>query len=84
VHIQNSSGEGVLTFAPAKQIQSIVFSSPDLANGETYLVYVGGSSSGTQSDGLYQGGTYTQGDPYTSFTISSVVTTIGSGGMRPQ
>ncbi len=84
VHIQNSTGEEVLTFAPSKQIQSIVFSSPDLANGETYLVCVGGSSSGPQSDGLYQGRAYTQGDQYTSFTISSVVTAIGSGGMRPQ
>lgn len=80
VHIQNSAGEEILTFAPTKQFQSIVFSSVKLVNGETYTVFTGGESTGRVVDNLYPDGTYTPGEQFTSFTISSVVTTIGSSG----
>jgi hypothetical protein len=79
-HIGTEGGEGVLTFAPTKAYQSIVLSSPELKNGSTYLVYIGGSSTGAVTDGLYSGGTYTSGTQATSFTISGVVTTVGSPG----
>jgi hypothetical protein len=79
-HIQNSAGKDILTFAPTKSYQSVAFSSPKLVNGETYTIYLGGSSTGTATDGLYQGGTYTPGTQSESFTISSVVTQVGSGG----
>lgn len=80
VHIQDSAGEEILTFAPSKAYQSIVFSSPELVTGETYTVYTGGSASSASSSGLVQDGSYSAGSQYTSFTISSVVTGIGSGG----
>ncbi len=79
-HIENSAGEDILTFVSTKTYQSIAFSSAELLLGETYTLYVGGSSSGTSVDGLYQGGTYTAGNSQGSFTISSSVTTVGSGG----
>jgi hypothetical protein len=82
VHIQTSDGSEVLTFAPTKQYQSIVLSSPDLVAGAAYEVYYGGSSDGAATDGLYQGGTYTSGTEYTSFTVSSTVTMIGGGRFR--
>jgi hypothetical protein len=82
-HIQNSAGEDILTFAPTKEYQSVVFSSPKLVNGETYTIYLGGSSTGSATDGLYQDGTYTPGTQSESFTISSVVTQVGSGGRGP-
>ena len=78
VHIRTGEGQEVLTFAPSKQYQSIVFSSPALVSGSTYDVYYGGSSTGTAQDGLYQGGEYSPGTKYGSFTVSSVVTTIGN------
>ena len=78
VHLQTSEGQEVLTFAPAKQYQSIVFSSPTLVSGSTYDVYYDGSSTGTAQDGLYQGGEYAPGTKYGSFTVSSVVTTMGN------
>jgi hypothetical protein len=77
IFIQSGAGDDILTFAPTKQYQSIVLSSSELVNGETYDVYLGGTSTGTPNDGLYEGGTYTPGTQYTSFTISSVVTRIG-------
>jgi len=81
VHIQDSQGNAILTFAPDKQYQSLAFSSPDLVTGETYTVYNGGSTSGEAIDGLVRGGVYMPGSAYTSFTVESNVTMIG-GRMR--
>ena len=78
VHIETESGQDVLTFVPVKQYQSVLLSSPEFENGSTYVVYSGGSSSGTVSDGLYSGGTFTGGSRVASFTVSSVVASAGS------
>lgn len=83
IHIRNSDGGGILTFAPSKRYQSVVFSSPDLLMSSTYEVYLGGRSTGTMNDGLYQNGVYTPGTEYTSFTVSSPVTKIGIGDHMP-
>ena len=80
VHIQNNAGEDLLTFAPGVDYQSIAFSSPALAQDATYTVFTGGSSTGTVTDGLYQGGAYTAGTQVANFTSSGTVTTVGSGG----
>ncbi len=81
-HIQASDGTNVLTYRCTKQTQSVAFCAPLLVKGRTYDIYTGGSSTGTVTDGLVQGGTYTAGTKYGSFTISSMVTTLGStGGM---
>lgn len=80
VHITNSAGENVLTFAPDKAYQSLAFSSSALVQGETYTVYVGGSTAGTVQDGVYTDGSYRGGTEYASFTVSSAVTQVGSGG----
>jgi hypothetical protein len=77
VHIETKDGQEILTFVPTKAYQSVVLSSPDLENGSTYLVYSGGSSTGTATDGLYSGGTYAAGTEAASFTISSMVTGAG-------
>ncbi len=77
VNIQNAAGESVLTFAPAKAYSSILFSSPDLAQGTEYTLYVGGSATGTEVGGLYTDGTYSGGSEYGSFTQSSMVTMLG-------
>jgi hypothetical protein len=78
IHIQDSQGNAILTFAPTKDYQSLAFSSAALVTGETYTVYSGGSSSGAVTDGLVEGGVYTPGTEYTAFTVESVVTQIGA------
>lgn len=82
VEIRTSDGDAVLTFAPTKAFQSIAFSSPELADGATYEVFVGGSAAGAEQDGLYQDAADAPGTRYASFTMSGVVTTIGSTGGR--
>ncbi len=83
VHIETTSGEAVLTFIPTKAYQSVLISSPELQNGESYVMYVGGSSTGTAVDGLIMDGEYTPGTQAASFTITSIVTgQTESGGRR--
>lgn len=79
LNIQDESGTSVMTFAPSKQYQSIVFSSPELMTGGEYTLYYGGSATGTETGGLYVDGTYSPGTEYITFTVSSVTTIIGGG-----
>lgn len=90
VHVETQDGKAVLTFVPTKTYQSVLLSSPELENGSTYVIYTGGSSTGTVADSLYAGGTYSAGTQIASLTISSMVTSAGSarggfpgGGRRP-
>jgi len=78
VHIECADGRGVLTFAPTKAYQSVVFSSPDLELGATYAIYTGGSSTGSLTDSIYAGGSYTPGTLVTEVTISDILTVAGS------
>jgi hypothetical protein len=69
VHIESEDGEDVLTFVPTKVYQSVVLCSSQLTKGTTYIVYSGGSSTGTVADGLYSGGTYVPGTELGSITL---------------
>ena len=80
IHIQNSAGTGILTFAPEKNYQSLAFSSPNLQTGTSYQVYTGGSSTGDMADGLYENGAYSGGSKIADLTVTSVVTTVNAGG----
>jgi hypothetical protein len=77
IHIETPEGGELLTFAPAKEYQTFVFSSSELEIGSTYAVYFGGSSTAEVSDGLYQQGGYAPGTEAGSFTVSGVVTRVG-------
>lgn len=88
VHIESSGGEEILTFSPMKLYQSVIFSSPLLVQGRDYVMYTGGSTTGTQKDGIYSGGTYTPGEKVAEFSLAGMVTTVGSAvnqrpGMMP-
>lgn len=78
ITIRDSSGKDLMTFSPTKSFQSLAFSSPELAGGATYDIYLGGSATGTVTDSLYSGGTYTPGTKYDSLTLSGVTTRLGS------
>lgn len=85
VHIETADGQDILSFTPTKEYQTVVLCSPQLTKGSTYNIYSGGSSTGTAKDGLYTGGTYSGGTKFESFTVSDIVTTVGTvtnkGGM---
>jgi hypothetical protein len=85
-HIQDASGNNLVTFKPLRTAYYFVFSSPDLTSGSTYSIYTGGSYTGTtNTNGLYTGGTYSGGTLQKSLTasssklISSLTTSTGGG-----
>lgn len=80
VHVEDGDGNDLLTFSPTEEYQSVVLCSPDITAGSTLKVYLGGSSTGTVTDCLYSGGTYTPGTEYTILTVSGLVTSVGEGG----
>jgi hypothetical protein len=81
IRIESKNGEEILTFAPQKQYSSVVISSPKLKTGEVYKVYLGGSSTGSNVEGLYSNGTYTNGKEIGSFTIASSVSEVTQEGV---
>lgn len=78
--LTDADGKPVLGFAPAKDYQTIVISTPALAQGNTYTLLSGGTSSTALSDGLYSGGTITGSTKLTDVTISGTVTSIADDG----
>ncbi len=68
IHIQTTDGESLVTFEPVNQFDVIVFSSPDLEQGESYEIYLGGSVSGDSPTGLY--------DNYTPGTLAGTVAAV--------
>jgi len=76
INIQTNNGTDVLTFQASKTFQSIAFCSPTLTKGSTYSLYLGGSSTGTLKDGVYQNGTYSGGTMIRTFTIQNIVTKL--------
>lgn len=78
-HIQDASGEEVVTFKLSKSYYSILYSSAVFTSGSTYYIYTGGEyTNGDEVNGFYSGGTYSGGTQYSSFTISAKVTKVGS------
>lgn len=81
VHLEDSEGNIIATFAPSKDYQSVVITSPDLKSDGTYTLYSGGTSTGTETDGLYSDEEYQEGTEVVSFTISSSVTGLNESGV---
>ncbi|MDQ0723661.1 hypothetical protein QF049_004922 [Paenibacillus sp. W4I10] len=81
VHVQDSKGNNILTFAPAKDYQTVVVSSPNLAKDGSYVIYSGGTSTGKAVDGLYTDGTYSGGTQVVAFQSTSNVTWVNESGV---
>jgi len=75
-HLRTRDGEELLTYAPPRNYQAMVFSSPELATGMECVVHTGGTATGRAVDGLYSVGAYTPGTEYAVFTLSGVVTSV--------
>jgi hypothetical protein len=80
IRIVDGDGEEVVSFAPSKNVQSIVVSLPSLSKNVTYSVYVGGTVASADSslDGVTSGGTYSGGTLYKTFSITAITTSVGA------
>lgn len=74
--------EGIITYKPSKTYSSILVSTPNIKTNTSYKVSLGGSASGDNKNGLYTNEVYTDGTTYTTYTQSSVATTVGDS-MQP-
>lgn len=87
VAVLDSSSKPILTFEFPRTISnaSFFFSCPDMVDKGTYSISSEGTlSSYTDSwNGWYDGGTWSGGIQLTSFTSSSLITTIGSSNNAP-
>ncbi|MBY3618952.1 carbohydrate-binding domain-containing protein [Acinetobacter sp. CUI P1] len=81
VHLEDSEGNTILTFAPSKDYQSVVISSPELKDNGSYTLYSGGNSSGSETNGLYAEGEYSGGTKVVAFEITSNVTWLNESGV---
>lgn len=92
VAFTDASGNHILTFTNPVNIRSgkMLVTSPKFTSGGNYVIYTGGTTTpGTTFYELVTDGTYTAGTQTSTFTVSSMLTTIGSssgggpGGNRP-
>jgi hypothetical protein len=83
VRLEDSKGNAIVTFAPGKTYQSVVISSPELKEGETYTLFSGGTVSGTEVEvsGYYGDGEYTGGTEITSFEMTGSVIWLNESGV---
>ena len=90
--IADSEGKPILKYELPRTMNSmsIFFSSPDIRQGATYMVYTGGSlrDNTINWNGWFEDGTYTQGTKLGTFTSDNINTTVGQsngpgGGGRP-
>ena len=85
VYVENSDGEQVFLIEPEKEFQSILISTPELKNGETYTLSSGGSATGEATDGIYeQDSKYTKGSLSVEFSISSIMTYLDEDGVTDE
>ena len=82
--LTDESGNAVVMFTVAKQVQHVVISSPDIKTGETYTLYTGVTAEGDSKGGLYDSdAVIVEGDDGgIVLTVESAVTVSGGfGGM---
>jgi len=77
VQIVDGSGDRIATFKSAKSFQSVVFSSSAVTSGAEYAIHIGGSATGAQIGGLYDGGS-TSGATH----VTDVTAGAGGSGMQ--
>jgi hypothetical protein len=81
VSLKDSSGNTIATYAPQKDYQTVVISSPELKKDSSYTLYSGGTSTGSETNGLYTNGEYKDGTKVVEFTISTSVTWLDETGV---
>lgn len=82
IHLADSNGNALLTFAPTKAYRSVVISIPEIKTGESYSFYAGGSVAGNATNGLYETtAAYTPEGEAVSFTPTDIVTYLSESGV---
>jgi hypothetical protein len=81
LHLEDSKGNTVPTFAPEKDYQAVFISSPKLEKDGTYTLYSDGKATGSDANGLYKDGDYSGGTKVVEFKIADSVTWLNESGI---
>ncbi|MBO9131527.1 carbohydrate-binding domain-containing protein [Bacillus sp. 165] len=81
LHLEDSEGNTIATFAPEKDYQTVSISSPELKKDGVYTLYSGGSATGSQANGFYKDGDYSGGTKVVQFTTEDSVTWLNESGI---
>ncbi|WP_318502884.1 carbohydrate-binding domain-containing protein [Bacillus sp. T3] len=82
VHLEDSEGNNIVTFKPAKDYQSVFISSDKIKKDESYTLFSGGTVTGSESNGIYKDGTTEKGGTkVVEFTVSDSVTWLNESGV---
>lgn len=81
LHLEDHEGNSIVTFAPEKDYQSVVISSPQLKKAAAYTLYSGGTSTATDTNGLFTDGEYQSGTKLVEFTITDSITWLNKSGI---
>ncbi|HWK23623.1 MAG TPA: carbohydrate-binding domain-containing protein [Ureibacillus sp.] len=81
LQLEDSKGNAIVTFAPEKDYQTVVISSPQLEKDGTYTLSTGGTATGTETDGLFTDNIYKNGKLEVEFTLSDTVTWLNESGI---
>lgn len=79
ISLLDEEGNVVVSFTPTKSYSHVVISSPDLTTG-TYTLVSGGENDGEESNGLYEGGTVTNGTELADLSVTDTITNLTSSG----
>jgi hypothetical protein len=80
MNLKDATGKTIVTFAPQKEYQSVAISSLELKKDTEYTLHSAGTSTGSNTDGLYMDGEYNNGTKVVEFTISKSVTWMSETG----
>ncbi|TDL71221.1 carbohydrate-binding domain-containing protein [Rhodococcus qingshengii] len=81
LHLEDSKGNTVATFAPEKDYQAVFISSPKLEKDGTYTLYSDGKATGSEANGFYKDGDYSGGTKVVEFKIADSVTWLNESGI---
>ncbi len=70
VQIETADGESLVTFEPTNDYSVVAFSSPELVDGESYNVFLGGTTTGDSATNLYEASAATAGELAATVTAS--------------
>lgn len=79
ITLQDTEGNTLLSYAPSKDFQHVVISSPDLQSAD-YTLLSGGSNSETSVYGLYQGGSVKDASELGTLSLTDTLSNLTQSG----
>jgi len=77
LNLSDADGNSIVSFAPSKDYQTVVISTPDIKANAAYTLSSGGTVTGDATDGYYGSQAYADGSKLYDITVDSSVTTGG-------